>query len=146
MVDLHPIALPLPGFEQLQADAHHEGFLFIDRLWSEWEDGRNRFNAPGETLIGCTDQGLLVAVGGLNRNPFDGPDSIGRIRRVYVRPAWRNQGVGQALLHALIASARSAFTTLHLRTDNPAAARLYERIGFAPSALPNATHILHLAD
>jgi len=35
-------------------------------------------------------------------------EGIGRIRRVYVRPAWRNQGIGQALVHTLVENARTS--------------------------------------
>jgi GNAT superfamily N-acetyltransferase len=48
------------------------------------------------------DQGLLVAVGGLTCDPFAGRLDTGRIRSVYVRPAWRNQGIGRALVTALV--------------------------------------------
>ena len=142
MITIHPIELPAPGFEQLQAEALQEGFLFIERLWKEWRTGKNRFTAPGERLLGCMDQAALVAIGGLNQDPFDGRRGIGRIRRVYVRPAWRNKGIGQALVHTLVENARTSFTALHLRTDNPTAARLYERIGFSRSLALNATHVL----
>jgi GNAT superfamily N-acetyltransferase len=142
MIIIHPIELPVPGLEQLQVEALQEGFLFIERLWKEWENGKNRFTAPGEKLFGCMDQAALVAIGGLNQDPFDGRSGIGRIRRVYVRPAWRNRGIGQALVHTLVENARTSFTALHLRTDNPTAARLYERIGFSRSLALNATHVL----
>ena len=142
MITIHPIELPVPGLEQLQAEALQEGFLFIERLWQEWENGKNRFAAPGEKLFGCMDQAALVAIGGLNQDPFEGRRRIGRIRRVYVRPAWRNKGIGEALVHTLVEDAQTSFTTLHLRTDNPTAARLYERVGFSRSLALNATHIL----
>ena len=144
MITIHPIELPVRGLEQLQAEALQEGFLFIERLLMEWENGTNRFTAPGEKLFGCMDQATLVAIGGLNQDPFDGRSGIGRIRRVYVRPAWRNQGIGQALVHTLIENARTSFTALHLRTDNPTAVRLYERIGFSRSLALDATHVLDL--
>ena len=130
--------------DQLRADARQEGFLFIERLWKEWQNGKNRFDAPGEMLYGCMDKSELVAIGGLNQDPFAGRSGVGRIRRVYVRPAWRNRGIGDALVHALIENARKNFVSLHLRTDNPAAARLYERIGFSRSSISNATHIMIL--
>ena len=142
MITIHPIELPVPGLEQLQAEALQEGFLFIERLLREWENGTNRFTAPGEKLFGCMDEAALVAIGGLNQDPFDGRRGIGRIRRVYVRPASRNKGIGQALVHTLVEHARRSFTAVHLRTDNPTAARLYERIGFTRSLALNATHVL----
>ncbi len=143
MITIHSIQLPVPGMEQLLAEALQEGFFFIERLWEEWENGTNRFSAPGEGLFGSMDQGVLVAIGGLNQDPFDGRKGIGRIRRVYVRSAWRNKGIGQALVHTLIENARTSFTALRLRTDNPTAARLYERIGFSRSLALNATHVLN---
>jgi GNAT superfamily N-acetyltransferase len=142
MITIHPIQLPVPGMEQLQVEALQEGVLFIERLWEEWQSGMNRFTAPGEKLYGCMDQAVLVAIGGLNQDPFDGRWGVGRIRRVYVRPAWRNKGIGEALVHTLVEDARTSFTTLHLRTDNPTAARLYERIGFSRSLGLHATHVL----
>jgi hypothetical protein len=72
MITIQQIELPVPGIEELQSEALQEGVLFIERLWKEWQSGDNRFAAPGETLYGCTDQGVLVAIGGLNRDPFAG--------------------------------------------------------------------------
>lgn len=143
-ITIHPIDLPVPGLEQMRIEALQEGFLFIEKLWKEWENGKNRFTAPGEKLFGCVYQAALIAIGGLNQDPFDGRSGIGRIRRVYVRPAWRNKGIGQALVYTLVENARTSFTALHLRTDNPTAARLYERIGFSRSLALNATHVLDL--
>ena len=97
MITIHPIQLPVPCMEQLRAEAREERFLFIERLWKEWQNGKNRFAAPGEKLYGCMDQATLVAIGGLTQDPFDGRRGIGRIRRVYVRSAWRNQGMGKPL-------------------------------------------------
>jgi len=143
MIRFFPIELPVPGFEQLRIEAVQEGYLFIERLWKEWENGENRFTAPGERLLGGLDQAELVAVGGLNQDPFERRSGIGRVRRVYVRPAWRNRGIGQLLVRTLVENARTSFTALHLRTDNPAAARLYEQIGFSRCLAPNATHVLN---
>jgi GNAT superfamily N-acetyltransferase len=144
MIIIQQIKLPMPGIEQLQTEALQEGFLFIERLIEEWRSGENRFIAPGEKLYGCMDEGVLVAVGGLNRDPFADRPDIGRIRRIYVRPAWRNKGIGETLIHTLVQNARTSFAFLHLRTDNPTAARLYERIGFSRSVASNTTHVLVL--
>lgn len=147
--DLHgirPITLPVAGLEALRADAAAEGYTFLDRLAMEWASGANRFDGPGEVLCGCIDGGNLVAVGGLNRDPFLDDARIGRIRRVYVRPAWRNQKLGTALVLWLVDHARISFAAVRLRAESPAAARLYERLGFTPMDDASATHILRFED
>ncbi|MDR3753517.1 MAG: GNAT family N-acetyltransferase [Terracidiphilus sp.] len=128
--------------DELRAEARAEGHNFMERLANEWQSGTNRFDAPGEMLCGYLENGLLVAVGGLNHDPFAGRADVGRIRRVYVRPAWRGKGIGTALVSALINEARQSFACIRLRAENPSAARLYERLGFEPIADADATHIL----
>jgi len=142
MIPVRKIVLPAPGVEILQSEAQVEGYDFIETLVEEWASATNRFDAPGETLCGCLDQGLLVAVGGLNCDPFAGRPDMGRIRRVFVRPAWRNRGIGRALVTGLVEEARTHFACVRLRAENDGAARLYERMGFIPIASPDATHIL----
>jgi GNAT superfamily N-acetyltransferase len=142
MIAIEKIELPVPGMEHLQSEAQAEGYDFIQTLLEEWASTQNRFDAPGEILCGHLDQGLLVAVGGLNCDPFAGRPDVGRIRRVYVRPAWRDKGIGRALVTTLVEHARAHFRCVRLRAENTNAARLYERIGFAPIASRDATHIL----
>jgi GNAT superfamily N-acetyltransferase len=141
---IQAIQLPVPGIEELQAEAHIEGYRFIDTLVNQWLSGENRFNAPGEALCGCMDDGLLIAVGGLTRDPFLSDPAVGRIRRVYVRRACRNRGIGAALLDQLLSVARQNFSSVRLRAESPQAARLYGRKGFSEIQSPTATHILHL--
>jgi GNAT superfamily N-acetyltransferase len=142
MISILKIELPIPGLERLQSEAQEEGYDFIDTLVEEWANAQNCFDAPGEALCGHLDQGLLVAVGGLNVDPFAGNLEIGRIRRVYVRQAWRNKGIGRALVTALVDEARGHFRSVRLRAENADAARLYERMDFVPIASPDATHII----
>jgi GNAT superfamily N-acetyltransferase len=142
MIAIQKIELPLPGLESLQSEALAEGYGFIQTLVEQWVSAENRFDARGEILCGHLDQGLLVAVGALNIDPFAGRTEIGRIRKIYVRPAWRNKGVGRAMVTTLIEQARTHFRCVRLRADNTNAARLYERIGFAPIESPDATHML----
>ena len=142
MTAIQKIELPIPGMESLQSEALAEGFGFIETLVEQWASAENRFDAPGEILCGHLDQGLLVAVGALNIDPFAGDNEIGRIRKIYVRPAWRNKGVGRALVTTLVEEARKSFRAVRLRADNTNAARLYEKIGFAPIESPDATHML----
>jgi GNAT superfamily N-acetyltransferase len=142
MIAIRKIELPIPGIERLQQEASDGGYDFIETLVEDWASGTNRFDAPGETLCGCLDQGLLVAVGGLNCDPFAGRPDMGRIRRVYVRSAWRNRGIGGALVVALVDHARTHFSCVRLRAENAPAARLYESMGFVPIESPDASHIL----
>jgi GNAT superfamily N-acetyltransferase len=143
-IALPPEGPPLPDFGVLCAEAHAKGYNFLRTLVREWETGANRFDGPGETFLGCFDEGSLAAVGGLNCDPFAGQPEIGRLRRIYVRAAWRRKGIGSMLVTALVTRARGHFKCLRLRAENPAAARLYERMSFLPIADPSATHILHL--
>ena len=142
MIQVRKIVLSTPGIELLQSEARDEGYDFIETQVEEWASGANRFDAPGEALCGHVGQGLLVAVGGLNCDPFAGRPDMGRIRRIYVRPAWRNRGIGRALVTALVDEARTHFSCVRLRAENAGAARLYERMGFVPIANPDATHIM----
>jgi GNAT superfamily N-acetyltransferase len=143
MVSIQKIQMPVPGIEQLQSEARQEGYKYIDTLIQEWDSAKTRFDGPGETLYGCLDLDLLVGVGALSCDPFAGGPDMGRIRKVYLRPAWRNQGVGRTLVSTLVEQARSHFSCVRLRAENEGAARLYERLGFAPTSSPDASHILH---
>jgi GNAT superfamily N-acetyltransferase len=142
MIPIQKIVLPASGVELIQSEAQDEGYDFVETLVEEWASGVNRFDAPGEALWGHLDQGLLVAVGGLNCDPFAGRPDMGRIRRVYVRPAWRNRGIGRALVTALVDQARTHFTCVRLRAENAVAARLYESMGFVSIESPDASHML----
>ena len=142
MIAISKIELPIPGIERLQQEAGDEGYDFIETLVEEWESATNRFDGPGEILCGYVDQGLVLAVGGLTRDPFAGRPDMGRIRRVYVRSAWRNRGIGRTLVAALVDHARTHFSCVRLRAENALAARLYESMGFVPIESPDATHIL----
>ncbi len=144
MPELRKIELPVPGIEELRAESLAEGYNFLDRLVDDWQGGENRFDGSGEIFLGAFDHDVLIAVGGLNRDPFAGDPGIGRIRRVYVRSSWRNRGVGQSLVIFLIEKARQHFSSVRLRAENPGAARLYERLGFLPIDDPHATHMLEL--
>ena len=144
MILIEKIVLPLSGIEQLQLEASAEDYDFIATLVEEWANDQNRFDGPGEVLCGHLAQGVLVAVGALGMDPYCGAPEIGRIRKVYVRRAWRNKGIGGALVAALVERAQNHFQWVRLRAANAEAGRLYERLGFAPVDDPNATHIFQL--
>lgn len=123
-------------------NARREGYRFVDRLQQDWNAGTNRFDKSGEVLLGARVDDRYIGVGGLNFDPFTVDATVGRIRHVYVCPSYRRSGLGFALVKALIGHARKAFSVVRLRTENPDAARLYERLGFVPVQHPDATHVL----
>jgi GNAT superfamily N-acetyltransferase len=139
---LHDLASPDVG--ELVADSEHAGQRFVRRLVDEWGDGSNRFDQPGEALFGARVEGRLVGVCGLNVDPYVRDDRVGRVRHLYVLTASRRLGVGRVLMEHVVEAARGRFGTLRLSTNNPAAARLYEALGFRPVGQPHCTHLREL--
>ncbi|MFL9853611.1 Acetyltransferase (GNAT) family protein [Pseudomonas chlororaphis] len=137
-------ALP-PEILVLEAEAVAEGFRFLTRLVADWKSGANRFDQPGECLLGAFRDGHLIAIGGLSYDPYAGPD-IGRLRRVYVARAVRGQSVGKALVQRLLEYAAQRFSVVRLSTDTPEGAAFYLRCGFQPIQDDFATHVKSLAD
>jgi GNAT superfamily N-acetyltransferase len=135
---------PWPELAPVIEESEGEGFRFLVRLRREFLDGANRFDAPGEALLGCRRGGELVGVGGLNRDPYSPEPRVGRLRHLYVAVAHRKAGIGRVLVAALVDAARPHFDVLRLRTDTDAAARFYEALGFAPVSSPHASHRMAL--
>jgi GNAT superfamily N-acetyltransferase len=145
-LSIHRIDLPLKGMGALEAEAREQGYDFICTLVEEWGSGKNRFDGPGEALYGCFENEGLIAVGALSCDPYAGEPGVGRIRRLFVRTAFRNQGVGRALVSALVERARIHFRCVRLRAVNADAARLYERLGFVAIESPHCTHVMVLQE
>ena len=138
--------LPDAGFEVLRAESEQAGLRFLRRLADDWASGVNRFHRPGEALFAARMGDELVAVGGLNVDPYATTPRVGRVRHVYVLSGYRRSGIGRQLVAEIIGAARGRFDSLRLSTANPDAARLYERLGFRPSCDDtHCTHVLELA-
>jgi len=127
--------------EPMAAEAAAEGFGFVDRLVREWQSGENTFSAAGERFLLARVDDRAVGICGLNRDASARDGATGRLRHLYVRPAWRRHGVGKALVEEVLGSARSSFSRVRLRTDTAAAGAFYAALGFAGSTEPNATHV-----
>jgi GNAT superfamily N-acetyltransferase len=138
-------ALPADRMATLITESEQAGLGFVRRLAEEWASGRNRFDRPGEALFGALTDRHLVGVCGLNIDPYAADPHVGRVRHLYVLTAHRRLGVGRELVGAVVGAARGRFATLRLSTANPAAARLYESLGFQRHAGDaHCTHLLNL--
>ena len=118
------LALP-PDLDGLAAAAEAEGFGMLATLVAE---GFAPFAADGCALFGARDAtGGLIGIGGVTRDPWA---AALRLRRFYVRPEARGQGVGRDLAIAAIVEARRGTTDrLRLRAP-PGAHAFWEAIGF----------------
>jgi GNAT superfamily N-acetyltransferase len=137
--------LDLTELQPLLVESRTQGFKFLDTLVDEYASGVNRFALPGEGLFGLYNATELLAIGGLNLDPFLHDPLVGRVRHLYVVADWRRQGLGRALMEEIIHTARSHFRLLTLRTFSEPAARFYLALGFATTPpIPNATHHLQV--
>lgn len=129
----------------LVSDADSDGHPFVARMVQEWHEGTNRFALPGEHLYGVRRETAIVAVGGLNVDPYVTDQTVGRVRHLYVARSHRREGCGSILLERIIDDARRAFDLLRLRTLNPDAAAFYLARGFSEVADDEfCTHALRL--
>lgn len=129
------------GFDDVRAEARAEGYLFVERLATDWLSGTTRFDREGEALLAARVNGVLAGIGGLTIEPVV-PDAL-RMRRFYVRLAYRRSGIGRKLATALLDGARSGSGLVTVNAA-PASAVFWESFGFAPDARDGHTHIKQL--
>lgn len=133
--------------ENLAALANQEGYAFIQRLIDEFQSGKNRFDQTGECLLLAYDGDKLVGCGGLNQQWGDAgvEDRIGRVRRFYVHPQYRQHGVGKQLLLELEKKARPFYAALCLNTDIKSAAHFYQKNNYVfVESHPNYNYFKYL--
>ena len=131
-------------FGALVDKASGEGVRSMARLAEDWSSGA-RFQDDGEALFVAFRAGALAGVGGLSMET-GATEPARRLRRVYVCPGFRRQGVASALASALI---HEGFKTVDLLTVNaaasPAAGPFWEAQGFVPDTSGSWTHVLRHA-
>lgn len=136
---------PAECLDALIAESEAQRLPFVRRLAEEWASGANRFDRAGEALFVARQAGQVVGVCGLNVDPYTPSPKVGRVRHLYVLRAFRRLGVGRGLVAEVIEAARGRFDRLRLRTENPAAAEFYERLGFRRCVeVADCTHALEL--
>ncbi|MHC0035371.1 GNAT family N-acetyltransferase [Pseudoneobacillus sp. C159] len=131
---------------RLLEESKEEGFRFVERLVNEYQNGTNTFHQPSETLFGIfTKTNKIIAICGLNIDPFSNSTKIGRLRRFYVGRKYRRNGVGSLLLKEIILQASNHFDLLVLHTDTNEADQFYTALGFSrDNQYPNSTHFMNL--
>lgn len=143
MIQLVRIIDELPeGFDALLADAASEGVRNMALLAQGWAGGDQRFEREGEALLGALLAGELAGIGGLSVEAASA-EPARRVRRFYVRPAFRRQGVARTLASALVQEALDQVDLLTCNaTASPAAAPFWEAQGFSPDTSGPWTHVL----
>ncbi|WP_327211219.1 GNAT family N-acetyltransferase [Rhizobium leguminosarum] len=126
-------------FDQLLLEAEAEGFEMISVLQDEWRSGANRFERPGEILALATIDGEVAGIGGTTQDFMD--SGWLRMRRFYVRPAYRRLGVGRQIALFVLEHAKAFARPIVLYTAGPEAEVFWPTIGFTPIERENTTHI-----
>jgi GNAT superfamily N-acetyltransferase len=139
-IETEVIIEDLPGgFDLLRAEARAEGFHQIERLRTDWDAGTIRFDRDGEALLAVRVNGTLAGIGGLTVDPVV-PNAL-RMRRFYVRPAFRGGGVGRELVLSLLA--RMPSDQMVTANAAPGSVSFWEAMGFTCDLRDGHTHILN---
>jgi GNAT superfamily N-acetyltransferase len=141
-IELIAEELPL-DLPDLIVEAERQGHEFVSRFFANWQAGE-RFAGPGEGVFAAYLGAQLVGIAGIAVDPYVKDPNIGRLRHVFVTRAARREGVASALVATCLKRGHR-FRAIRLRTSNPHAARIYERFGFAPVDLKDASHIRKLS-
>lgn len=128
---------------KLIQESEKEGYRFVSRLATEYEDGTNRFSEQGEALFGAWDGEELVAIGGINRNSKS--KEAARLQRAYTLPNYRRKGIGSELFNAIFVHAREQFNEITTKTESAKADAFYRANGFQfDERSPDVTHVYSL--
>lgn len=142
MISYRPMSLDDHDVQPLSDEAWSDGYAYVERMIHDWKSGANRFDGPGECLVGAFDDDKLIGFCGLNRDPYTS-ENAGRIRHLYVSLDHRHRGIARALVTRTLDGAASLFSRIRLRAT-PASRSFYELLGFEPVDEPEATHALRL--
>jgi GNAT superfamily N-acetyltransferase len=133
------------SLDDLANAAETEGYSHIQRLLADWRDGKERFTSDGCLLLAAIAsdgeaQPRAAAIGGVTRDPF--LENTLRLRRFYVGPDVRRQGLGVSLASALIQEASATGKAIVVHAGDERAAKFWESLGFSRVLNKNHTHEL----
>jgi len=133
----------LPELDQFLNEAAAAGFDNMALLQEEWRNGFNRFERPGEILAVATIGGEMAGIGGITQDFVD--SSWLRMRRFYVRSAYRRRGVGRKIALYVLEHARPFNRRIALYAGGPEAEAFWPTLGFVPIDREHTTHVLGTA-
>ncbi|MGR5876884.1 GNAT family N-acetyltransferase [Bacillus pacificus] len=119
----------------LVQESKEEGFNFLIKLISEYENKINTFNKTGECLYGIFQGEKLIGIGGLNEDPYTENNKISRLRRFYILKNYRRIGLGKLLLNQLLSYAERILKVVVLHTDTKQGDAFYTANGFVKGEL-----------
>lgn len=135
MIQLVRIIDDLPGdFERLQAEAAADGHRHIEQLDQDWNSGTQRFAGDGEALLTAYQGGELVGLGAISREPSKITEPTIRLRRLFVSPGARRNGVARTIVAALVQEGFDNAALLTAHAGDATAIGFWEAQGFQPVA------------
>lgn len=131
---------------RLVGESETEGYRFLTRLVSDYNDGSNTFSKLGEALFLIRNEEQdVVAIGGVNQSPFSEDKQTARLKRFYVLEDARRQRIGSLLLKEIIDHSRGQFNKLTVRTESSKADIFYRENGFElDNSASETTHVMVL--
>lgn len=124
--------------EMLQDAPDAFWFTYAEEAVFEEADWRERIE--GAWLVQARDTSGVLGSAGLGTHWEPERATVATLFGMYVSPAARGRGVGEALVHAVLEEARRRGKTevlLEVASTNEAAAALYERCGFERTGATN---------
>ncbi|MEG0327439.1 MAG: GNAT family N-acetyltransferase [Erysipelothrix sp.] len=123
-----------------------EHYNFLKRLEKGLKEGTNTFESAHELLLCAkSSDGEIVAIGGIQADPYVRNERIGRVRHLYVHPDYRRHKVGKLILERLLDFSRHHFDEVRLKTPyegyENAASKFYEANGFIRSYQEEYSHV-----
>lgn len=127
-------------------ESEAEGYQFLTRVVSDYNDGSNTFSKPGEAFfkIRYEKQGAF-AIGGVNQSPFSEDKQTARLKRFYVLEDARRQRIDFLLLKEIIDHSRGQFNKLTVCIESSKADIFYRENGFEwDDSASETTHVMVL--
>lgn len=116
------------GFDILRREAALEGKRYVERLHAEWQSGEQRFKREHEALFAARVNADLAGIGGVTIDP-EMPSAM-RMRRFFIRPTYRHQGLGRKLAMAILCRSLPDGIIVTVNADDAIAAAFWEAVGF----------------